>query len=63
LKHSGGYQTLYAHLSNIGVHEGASVAQGAIIGLSGTTGQSTGPPLHFSIFKNGQALDPTKYVK
>ena len=63
LKHASGYQSLYAHLSSIGVKEGSSVAQGAMIGLSGNTGQSTGPHLHFSIFKNGQALDPTKYVK
>ncbi|MHB0898216.1 MAG: peptidoglycan DD-metalloendopeptidase family protein [Spirochaetales bacterium] len=63
LKHASGYQSLYAHLSSILVKEGASVAQGAVIGLSGNTGQSTGPHLHFSIFKNGQALDPTKYVK
>ncbi|MDP2791104.1 MAG: M23 family metallopeptidase [Rectinemataceae bacterium] len=63
LKHASGYQSLYAHLSSIGVKEGSSVAQGGTIGLSGNTGQSTGPHLHFSIFKNGQALDPTKYVK
>jgi murein DD-endopeptidase MepM/ murein hydrolase activator NlpD len=63
LKHASGYQSLYAHLSSIGVKEGASVAQNAVIGLSGNTGQSTGPHLHFSIFKNGQALDPAKYVK
>ena len=63
LKHASGYQSLYAHLSSILVKEGTSVSQGAVIGLSGNTGQSTGPHLHFSIFKNGQALDPTKYVK
>lgn len=63
LKHASGYQSLYAHLSSILVKEGASITQGAVIGLSGNTGQSTGPHLHFSIFKNGQALDPTKYVK
>lgn len=63
LKHASGYQSLYGHLSSIAVKEGASVAQGAVIGLSGNTGQSTGPHLHFSIFKNGQALDPSKYVK
>jgi murein DD-endopeptidase MepM/ murein hydrolase activator NlpD len=63
LKHANGYQSLYAHLSSILVKEGASVVQGSVIGLSGNTGQSTGPHLHFSIFKNGQALDPTKYVK
>jgi murein DD-endopeptidase MepM/ murein hydrolase activator NlpD len=63
LKHSGGYQSLYAHLSSIGVKEGAQVSQSAIIGLSGNTGQSTGPHLHFSIFKSGKALDPVRYVK
>lgn len=63
LKHSSGYQSLYAHLSNIGVKEGSSVSQSATIGLSGNTGQSTGPHLHFSIFKSGKALDPVKYVK
>ncbi len=63
LRHANGYQSLYGHLSSIAVKEGSSVAQGAVIGLSGNTGQSTGPHLHFSIFKNGQALDPLKYVK
>lgn len=63
LKHASGYQSLYAHLSQISVREGASVSQGSVIGYSGNTGQSTGPHLHFSIFKNGQALDPRKYVK
>jgi murein DD-endopeptidase MepM/ murein hydrolase activator NlpD len=63
IKHDNGYQSLYAHLSSIGVRKGTSVAQGAAIGLSGNSGQSTGPHLHFSIFKNGQALDPRKLVK
>jgi len=63
LKHASGYQSLYAHLSSISVREGSSVVQGATIGLSGNTGQSTGPHLHFSLFKNGQALDPAKYLK
>ena len=63
VKHDNGYQSLYAHLSSVGVRRGNSVAQGSIIGLSGNSGQSTGPHLHFSIFKNGQALDPLKLVK
>lgn len=63
LKHANGYQSLYGHLSGISVREGTKVEQGAVIGNSGNTGQSTGPHLHFSIFKNGQALDPRKYVK
>lgn len=63
LKHANGYQSLYAHLSSIAVKEGSFVDQGAAVGLSGNSGQSTGPHLHFSLFKNGQALDPLKYVK
>jgi murein DD-endopeptidase MepM/ murein hydrolase activator NlpD len=63
LKHANGYQSLYAHLSSISVKEGSFVDQSATVGLSGNSGQSTGPHLHFSIFKNGQALDPAKYVK
>jgi murein DD-endopeptidase MepM/ murein hydrolase activator NlpD len=63
LKHSSGYQSLYGHLSAIGVREGQSVDQGAVIGNSGNTGESTGPHLHFSIFQNGKALDPRRFVK
>jgi len=63
LKHASGYQSLYGHLSKIAVKEGTFVDQGTVIGYSGNTGQSTGPHLHFSIFKNGQAIDPLKYVK
>ncbi len=63
LKHDSGYQSLYAHLSKITVKEGSYISKGSVIGLSGNTGQSTGPHLHFSLFKNGQALDPLKYLK
>ncbi len=62
LKHDSGYQSLYAHLSKINVKEGSYISKGSVIGLSGNTGQSTGPHLHFSLFKNGQALDPLKYL-
>lgn len=63
VKHDSGYQSLYAHLSKISVKEGSYIDKGSLIGLSGNTGQSTGPHLHFSLFKNGQALDPIKYIK
>lgn len=63
LKHTSGFQSLYGHLSQVLVHDGSRISQGSVIGLSGNTGQSTGPHLHFSIFKNGQAIDPRKYVK
>jgi len=63
IQHTDGYQSLYAHLDTILVRKGATVDQGTIVGRSGNTGQSTGPHLHFSIFRNGKAVDPRTYVK
>jgi murein DD-endopeptidase MepM/ murein hydrolase activator NlpD len=64
IKHTGTvYQTLYGHLSKILVSRGQTVRQGQTIGLLGNTGYSTGPHLHFSVFKNGEAVDPLKYLK
>ena len=62
LSHQGGFQTLYAHLSKWVVSEGQWVAQRQKIGELGSTGRSTGPHLHFSIYHNGQALDPGRYL-
>jgi murein DD-endopeptidase MepM/ murein hydrolase activator NlpD len=58
ISHSGGYQTMYAHLSLTSVRQGAYVYQGAKIGEVGSTGYSTGPHLHFAIYKNGTAINP-----
>ncbi len=62
LRHSGGLQSLYAHLDSILVRKGTRVNQGELVGRSGNTGQSTGPHLHFSLFLNGKAVDPRKYL-
>lgn len=58
LDHSNGLETLYAHLSSIMVSVGQMVAAGQTIGLVGSTGNSTGPHLHFGIYKDGVAIDP-----
>ncbi|PKO00742.1 MAG: hypothetical protein CVU42_02635 [Chloroflexi bacterium HGW-Chloroflexi-4] len=55
---NGVYKAYYAHLSNIPVKKGQFVTDGAIIGLSGNTGNSTGPHLHYEIRKNGIAVNP-----
>ena len=49
LDHGNGWQSAYAHLSSVGVICGQSVAQGTVIGGLGTTGNSTGPHLHFEL--------------
>src|SRR5271157_4738099 len=63
LKHAGLYQTLYGHLTRSVVGRGQKVQQGDKIGELGTTGYSTGPHLHFSIFHNGQPVDPLRFLK
>jgi murein DD-endopeptidase MepM/ murein hydrolase activator NlpD len=56
--HGNGYQTLYAHLSKIAVRCGANVGQGGVIGYAGSTGNSTGPHLHFEIRYFGTFVNP-----
>jgi murein DD-endopeptidase MepM/ murein hydrolase activator NlpD len=63
LDHPDDYQTMYGHLSRILVGPGASVAPGQVIGLSGNSGRSTAPHLHFEIRQRGISLDPRTMVK
>jgi hypothetical protein len=63
IKHRGGYVSLYAHQSRIRVKKGQQVKKGQVIGYVGSTGRSTGPHLHFGLYKNGRAVDPLKVLK
>lgn len=58
LNHGGGLETRYAHLSEILVKPGEIVTAGQVIGYVGSTGNSTGPHLHFVVLRNGTAIDP-----
>jgi murein DD-endopeptidase MepM/ murein hydrolase activator NlpD len=63
LKHKNGYETLYGHLSKIGVRKGQTIAVGQVIGNMGSTGRSTGIHLHYEVRKNGKAINPSKFLR
>jgi murein DD-endopeptidase MepM/ murein hydrolase activator NlpD len=62
IRHSDRYSTAYLHLNNIakGIRAGSSVQRGQVIGAVGTTGLSTGPHLHYSLYDRGKYVDPLK---
>jgi murein DD-endopeptidase MepM/ murein hydrolase activator NlpD len=60
--HTGGFDTLYGHLSAALVKPGQTVTQGTVVGLEGSTGNSTGPHLHFELRIGGRPVDPTPYL-
>jgi len=64
IRHKNGLKSLYAHLNsyNSKIRVGQYVKQGQYIGRVGTTGRSTGPHLHFGLYKNGRAIDPQKMI-
>jgi hypothetical protein len=63
IDHGNGWQTAYAHLSAVGVTCGQSVFQGGGIGAVGSTGNSSGPHLHFEMVFNGAKLNPLDYIQ
>jgi murein DD-endopeptidase MepM/ murein hydrolase activator NlpD len=62
LLHPSGYETLYAHLRSVSVKKGQEVKIGSVIGMSGSTGASSGPHLHYEVRLNGKPVDPADFV-
>lgn len=62
INHLDGFVTKYLHMTHYVVSEGQTVAAGQVIGYCGSTGASTGPHLHFSVYYNGAAVNPALYI-
>lgn len=62
IRHGGGYETLFGHLSKISCKRGDTISRGDVVGLLGNTGRSTGPHLHYEIHRQGRPVDPKKYL-
>lgn len=65
LNHGGGLETRYCHMSRMAVRNGQSVRRGQVIGYVGSTGLSTGPHLHYEMYRGGRAVNPAsvKFVR
>lgn len=61
INHGFGYQTLYAHMIKFKVRAGQRIKRGDVIGYVGNTGSSTGPHLHYEVWKNGVKIDPINF--
>ena len=62
VNHGNGYKTRYAHCKEIKVSVGDVVRKGDLIAAMGSTGRSTGPHVHFEVYKNGRSVDPAAYI-
>jgi murein DD-endopeptidase MepM/ murein hydrolase activator NlpD len=62
IDHGNGFETLYAHDQKVLVKVGDVVKKGQIVALSGSTGRSSGPHVHFEVHKNGRVVDPASYI-
>lgn len=62
VNHGSGYATRYAHCKQLNVEVGDVVRKGQSIATMGSTGRSTGPHVHFEVFKNGRTVDPAAYI-
>lgn len=63
INHGNGLKTRYAHMATIDVEAGQNVSRGKVLGRIGNTGRSTGPHLHYTVYKNGVAVNPQSYVE
>ncbi len=63
IDHGNGLSTRFAHMSRIEVEEGQKVKLGDVVGLVGSSGRSTGPHLHYEVRRNGDAVDPLRFIK
>lgn len=62
IDHHDGIVTLFGHMCDCNVSEGQQVVQGQVIGWCGSTGNSDGPHIHYTMYKNGAAIDPLPYL-
>lgn len=62
INHGGGFSTRYGHHKELLVKVGDIVKKGQVVGLMGSSGRSTGPHVHFEVFKNGRVVDPAAYI-
>ena len=63
INHGNGYATRYGHAQKVLVKVGDTVKKGQALALMGSTGRSTGPHVHFEVWRNGEAVDPMEYIR